>query len=303
MEVVFTGHLGRVIMVEGRPSARAGGSGEARAEGGLAVKAKRGGFTLIEMLVVITIIAILVGLLFPAFQAVFRSAGETQCQNHLNQLGQITVAWCQEHDGFLPPPCKASDMESKYTAGWLFGGESSEDTWVVNKGLYLGKKLVGSPEIFLCPVHMNDWNLERPSADEVWWKTDLERPAPGTGTLTNHVHGTRIWTSYMMNEHVYTATGEARLHSDFSSNHFLFIEENEWTGSFDDGAMDENGAISDRHQGYGYVACMDGHVIKMTPAAFENSKRAQSDVSQKEWDDWKDGTAAHPEYKEYRWVP
>jgi len=47
----------------------------------------RKGFTLVELLVVIAIIGILVGLLLPAVQAARESARQTQCRNHLKQLG------------------------------------------------------------------------------------------------------------------------------------------------------------------------------------------------------------------------
>ncbi len=75
----------------------------------------RGGFTLVELAVVVSIVSVLMTLMLPVASKARQAVHAVQCQSNLRQMGVLLQSYSQDF-GYLPPSYIQPDPEQHWTA-------------------------------------------------------------------------------------------------------------------------------------------------------------------------------------------
>ncbi len=145
------------------------------------------GFTLVELLVVIGIIALLISILLPALQRARRSAQGLVCLNNLKQLGLATIMYQGDYDGMFPPNLYYHRP----------GGESSpemrgDEVWDCKLAPYLNIEFRDEngnhqpTQLLICPL---DWRADV----SPWGHLRRSYTANRTSTHPSHVNCGVVW--------------------------------------------------------------------------------------------------------------
>lgn len=141
------------------------------------------GFTLVELLVVIGIIAILIAILLPALGKARQQALKTTCASNLRELGNFFRIYATQYNDILPVgTCGGGEKQFTYVAGWDNGTK-----WVpVGMGaLAATPGLVKSPKAFFCPSETDNqfmFDTKPIRNDGNPWVFYNDPPSPQGGT-------------------------------------------------------------------------------------------------------------------------
>ncbi len=185
------------------------------------------GFTLVELLVVIGIIALLISILLPALNKARAAANRTACLSNIRQLAVGTHMYAQEYRGWLMP---TKQQNARWNEYWDthqfyyfdFGTQGDQallgpDGGIAGLGHLYKTGILRDGRLFYCPVQLST-NLTLDAYEP--WLTPQPHPSQGavvrvgyyfnphttdrSGKRTNSVPQPRVYTrlSQMKNDKV-----------------------------------------------------------------------------------------------------
>lgn len=250
------------------------------------ISGRDAGFTLIEILIVVAVIAILAALLFPVLARARENGRRASCQNNLHQIGLGFAGYLQDYDEKYP-----LGLHDDWNNGW--------PTTV--------QPYINSIQVFRCPD--DDMNVIEPEDWGLLWWAGLPISYAGNGLMTcqgdcNDAAGGQLLGVMQMAQpwiednprHAAKITDAARTilvsekhnRDTVAATHFsnmssfgsamLFSGTTDWdfygAGHIPDGTRapasypgGPNGSVSANHLETANFLFCDGHIKAMRPAA------------------------------------
>lgn len=128
------------------------------------------GFTLVELLLVVTIIAVLVGLILPVVAGLRTKAKSTQCRSAMNQFGKSLSLYANDQSDYLPPNrvgmVPIGQVGQTWVSGWV-APRSPDGTnrWYLHQSLLW--EYVKRDELWKCPGDASQIVLDGKEYDRV----------------------------------------------------------------------------------------------------------------------------------------
>lgn len=234
----------------------------------------RSGFSLIELVVVLSITLLLTGLLFPSLRGVRESANRLFCASNMRSMGVGLTLWGNSHDGRLPESTFQLDGQFQEmmaaTRAWPDDDPNQQQGLLPWEGIghLVGWGYLDDARVCYCPSHRGAHHLDQMAplfAD------------PGT---------TRLYTNYHYSGHLVGDT-EKRQRIDNRHDHILLADGMRTLDDFNHrigtNLLHGDGAVS-------WLLDNTNYVLDRLPAEHIEDTEEQSETYMAIWDYFSDAT-------------
>ena len=189
----------------------------------------RFGFTLVELLVVIGIIAVLVGILLPALNKARRAAATVQCQSNMKQIANAMLMYVNANKGRLPPSA-VPPLTDVWTNGWWWPNELVRQKYINSAGANVypqagmtpAQKQFGRNNVFRCPEGVSeDDSVGAVAADYPTATANNGYSISNDTQCATDGLGVPSW--YMVNSRVYNGVGNMKLPAGKQASPFCWF--------------------------------------------------------------------------------